>query len=120
MGNYGQSLGNLFGGNFPSAQVGVQISLPLHNRTAEAQLAVAEADGRKLKVLRDQIGSAIKADVRNALQAVTMFLVLQRQSDLIAARSREVRAKADLGEAKANLDHATANTIETHGIKPAF
>jgi outer membrane protein TolC len=153
VGSYGQSVGNLFGGNFPTAQVGVQISLPLRNRTAEAQLAIAEADGRKLKVLRDQIGMAIEADVRNALQAVTsadarlsaarlaresaeeqyaseqrqfqagtstVFLVLQRQSDLIAARSREVRAKADLGEAKANLDRATANTIQAHGIKTAF
>jgi len=153
LGNYGQSLSNLFGGNFPAAQVGVQISLPLRNRTAEAQLAVAEGDGRKLKVLRDQIGLAIEADVRNALQAVTstdarlkaatlaresaeqqyaseqrqfeagtstVFLVLQRQSELIAARSREVRAKADLGEAKANLDRATASTMEAHDIKTAF
>ena len=153
IGNYGQSLTNLFGGNFPTAQVGVQVSLPLRNRTAEAQLAISEADGRKLKVLRDQIGQAIEADVRTSLQGVssaearlgaatlaresaeeqyaseqrqfqagasTVFLVLQRQSDLIAARSREVRAKADLGEAKANLDRATANTIEARGIKIAF
>jgi outer membrane protein TolC len=153
VGNYGQSLSNLFGGNFPMAQVGVQISLPLRNRTAEAQLASAEADGRKLKVLRDQIGMAIEADVRNALQGVTsagarlgaatlaresaedqyaseqrqfqagtstVFLVLERQRDLIVARSREVRAKADLGEAKANLDRATARTIEANGIQAAF
>jgi HAE1 family hydrophobic/amphiphilic exporter-1 len=149
VGNYGQSLSNLFGGNFPMVQVGVQVSLPLRNRTAEAQLAIAEADRRKLKVLRDQIGSAIEADVRNALQGVTsaearlsaaalgresaeeqyaseqrqfqagastVFLVLERQRDLIVARSREVRAKADLGEARAYLDRATANTIEAHGI----
>ncbi len=153
VGNYGQSLTNLFGGNFPTAQVGVQVSLPLRNRTAQAQLAIAEADGRKLKVLRDQIGQAIEADVRNALQAVTssearlsaatlaresaeeqyaseqrqfqagtstVFLVLQRQTDLIAARSREVRARADLGEAKANLDRATANTIDAHAVKVTF
>jgi len=150
VGNYGQSLSNLFGGNFPTAQVGVQLSLPLRNRTAEAQLAISEGDGRKLKVLRGQIGQAIEADVRNALQAVTsadarlkaatlaresaeeqyaseqrqfqagtstVFLVLQRQTELIVARSREVRARADVGEAKANLDRATANTIDAHGIK---
>jgi HAE1 family hydrophobic/amphiphilic exporter-1 len=153
IGAFGQSLGNLFGGNFPTAQLGVQVSLPLRNRTAEAQLAIAEADGRKLKALRDQIGMAIEADVRNALQAVssaesrlsaaalaresaeeqyaseqrqfqagtsTVFLVLQRQTDLISARSREIRAKADLGEAKANLDRATANTIQAHGITATF
>ncbi|MFI4982098.1 MAG: efflux RND transporter permease subunit, partial [Nevskiales bacterium] len=35
VGGLGQSLGSLFGANFPTAQVGVQISLPMRNRTAE-------------------------------------------------------------------------------------
>ena len=46
-----------------------------------------------------------------------MVLVLQRQTDLIAARTREVRARADLGEAQAGLDRATARTIEAQGIQ---
>ena len=150
MGSYGQSLSTLATGAFPSAQVGVQVSLPLRNRTAEAQSAISQAEGRRLHTLQDQIGMAIEADVRNALQAVvaaqarleaaglarssaeeqyaseqrqfqagtsTVFLVLQRQTDLIAARSREVRARADAGESLANLDRATAATIEARGIK---
>jgi HAE1 family hydrophobic/amphiphilic exporter-1 len=150
MGSYGQSLSNLAAGTFPSAQVGVEVSLPLRNRTAEAQAALSQAEGRRLRAVEDQIGMAIEADVRNALQAVlatasrleaaglarrsaeeqyaseqrqfqagtsTVFLVLQRQTDLIAARSREVRARADAGEALANLDRATASTIEARGIK---
>jgi len=153
VGNYGQSLSNLFGGNFPTAQVGVQISLPLRNLTAEAQVAYSEAEGRKLKAVRDQIGMAIEADVRNAMQAVTsaqsrleaatlarrsaeeqysseqrqfqagtstVFLVLQRQTDLIVARSREARSKADVAEAKANLDRATGSTIQSQGINVTF
>ncbi|HWD97986.1 MAG TPA: TolC family protein, partial [Bryobacteraceae bacterium] len=47
----------------------------------------------------------------------TVFLVLQRQTDLIAARTREVRARADVGEAQANLDRATAATLEKRNIK---
>ena len=47
----------------------------------------------------------------------TVFLVLQRQTDLITARSREVRTRADLAEAVANLDRATARTIETQHIQ---
>ena len=43
--------------------------------------------------------------------------MLQRQTDLIAARNREVRAHADFAEALANLDRATARTIEARGIK---
>jgi HAE1 family hydrophobic/amphiphilic exporter-1 len=102
--------------------------------------------------LQDQIGMAVEADVRNALQAAvsarsrldaatlasrsadeqytseqrqfqagtsTVFLGLQRQTDLIAARSREVRARADVVEALANLDRATARTIEARGIRLA-
>ena len=150
MGSYGQSLSTLGAGTFPAAQVGVKVSLPLRNRTAEAQAAISLAEGRRLRTVQDQIGMAIEADVRNALQAVlatqsrldaaglarrsaeeqyaseqrqfqagtsTVFLVLQRQTDLIAARSREVRARADAGEAIANLDRATAATIDARGIK---
>ena len=47
----------------------------------------------------------------------TVFLVLQRQTDLIAARTREVRAEADLGEARANLDRALSRTIEAQSIQ---
>ena len=44
-----------------------------------------------------------------------MFLVLQRQTDLIVARSREARAKADMAEAKANLDGRRARRSRRRG-----
>jgi HAE1 family hydrophobic/amphiphilic exporter-1 len=149
MGGYGQSMSNLASGKFPSVQVGVQVSLPVRNRTATAQAATAAAEARRLKTLRNQIGMAIEADVRNALEAATdaqlrfdaavlarrsaeeqyaseqrqfqagtttVFLVLQRQTDLIAARAREVRARADCAESVANLDRATARTLDARGI----
>jgi HAE1 family hydrophobic/amphiphilic exporter-1 len=47
----------------------------------------------------------------------TMFLVLQRQTSLIAARSNEVRTRADLAEAIANVNRATARTLEANQIK---
>jgi outer membrane protein TolC len=47
----------------------------------------------------------------------TVFLVLQRQTELITARTRELRAKADLGIALADLDRATASTIQAQNIK---
>ncbi len=148
-GGYGQSLSNIGRGNFPVAQVGVQMSLPIRNRTAQAQSAIAAAEGRRLHTVENQVGMAVEADVRNALQAVhssrarldaaglagqsaeeqnaseqrqfqagtsSVFLVLQRQTDLIGARNREVRAHADFAEALANLDRATARTIEARGI----
>ena len=149
LGSYGQSLSNLAAGNFPSVQVGVQISFPLRNRTAEAQAATSAAEGRRLRAVQEQMEMAIEADVRNALQAVTsaqsrldaaalarrsaeeqyaseqrqfqagtstVFLVLERQTDFIGARSREARSRADFEEALANLDRATACTIEVQKL----
>ena len=127
-GGYSQSLNNLYRGTFPTAQVGVQMSLPIRNRTAEAQVAIGLAEGRRLAAQQQSVEMGIEADVRNALQALagaqrrlesaesaqksaedqyaseqrqfragtsSVFLVLQRQTDLIAARSRNIRAKAD-------------------------
>jgi HAE1 family hydrophobic/amphiphilic exporter-1 len=47
----------------------------------------------------------------------TMFLVLERQTSYVAARSSEVRARANLAEAFANLDRSIARTLETHQIQ---
>ena len=150
IGSYGQSLSNVLGGSFPTVEVGVQLSLPLRNRTAEAQLAVSTAEGHRLRAVKDQVAMAVEADVRNTMQAVasaqarlsaaqlavrsaeaqyaseqrqlaagtsTVFLVLQRQSDLISARNREVRARADAAEAIALFQRATAQTIQAHQIQ---
>jgi HAE1 family hydrophobic/amphiphilic exporter-1 len=149
-GSYGQSLHNLWAGNFPTAQVGVQVSLPLRNRTATADAAISAAEGRRLHAVQDQVRMGIEADVRNSMQAVasaqarlaasslasrsaaeqysseqrqlqagtsTVFLVLQRQTDLISARNREVRARADVAEAISNFERATARTIEAQNIR---
>jgi outer membrane protein TolC len=127
-------------------QVGLNISLPIRNRTAEANAAIAAAEGKRLRALREQAEMLIEADVRNSLQTAssaqaqfaasilarqsaeeqysseerqfqagtsTVFLVLQRQTELIVARTREVRAQADVAVAAANLDRATARTLDT-------
>jgi HAE1 family hydrophobic/amphiphilic exporter-1 len=146
VGGYGQSWSNLGSATFPTVQFGVNISLPLRNRTASANAAIAAAEGKRLKAQREQAEMLIEADVRNSLQAAasvqsrlaasilarqsaeeqyaseqrqlqagtsTVFLVLQRQTDLIVARTREVRAQADLAVAAANLDRAIARTLDT-------
>ena len=143
-GGYTQSLNNVYNGRFPTVQVGVQMSLPIRNRTALAQLSVGLAEGKRLAAQQEIVSMAVEADVRNSLQSVaaarsrldsaesaskfaaeqyaseqrqfqagtsSVFLVLQRQTDLIAARSREIRAKADVGSALADLDRAIARTL---------
>ncbi|HVY91315.1 MAG TPA: TolC family protein, partial [Bryobacteraceae bacterium] len=140
----------LTSGHFTTASVGLTMSFPIRNRTAEAQSAVAASETKRLESSRKQVELAIEQDVRNALQAEstaaarldaatnarkdaeeqyaseqrqfqagtsTVFLVLQRQTDLIAARTREARARADLGEAAANVDRATARTLTVRNIE---
>jgi HAE1 family hydrophobic/amphiphilic exporter-1 len=148
-GGYGQSLANLFGGNFPTTQVQVRISLPLRNRTAEANLATNLADARRIRNQQQQTELQIEAAVRNTMQSVelgkarldsarvarraaedqyeseqrqfragtsTLFLVQQRQNDMITARSQESRAQADLGKAIAAFELATGRTLSVHNI----
>ncbi len=149
VGNYGQSLSNLFSGRFPTTQVQIRFSLPLRNRTAEANLANNVAEARRLRDQQQQAELAIEAAVRNGMQAVesakarlesarvartsaeeqyeseqrqfragtsTLFLVQQRQNDMITARSQERRAEADLGKATATFELATGRTLKVHNI----
>ncbi|HSC29200.1 MAG TPA: TolC family protein, partial [Vicinamibacterales bacterium] len=46
----------------------------------------------------------------------TVFLVLERQTALVAAQARELRARADLNQAIALLERATGGTLERHAV----
>ena len=78
-----------------------------HTSSAQARYAAS--------ILARQSAEEQYASEQRQLQSgtSTVFLVLQRQTDLIAARTREVRALADLAVAGANLDRAMASTLAT-------
>ncbi len=71
IGGYGQSLANLGSNQFNNYRVGVSISLPLRNRTAEGQLGHALIEGKRIATQREQLEQLIQVDVRNALQSLT-------------------------------------------------
>ena len=87
LGGYGQSLQNLLANRYGTARVGVQITLPLRNRTAEANLGRALVEGERIGTQREQLEQTIQVDVRNALQAV---------------RSSEARLRAAVSTREAN------------------
>ena len=87
LGGYGQSLQNLLANRYGTARIGVQISLPLRNRTAEANLGRALVEGERIGTQREQLEQTIQVDVRNALQAV---------------RSSEARLRAAVATRQAN------------------
>ncbi|MEP7271013.1 MAG: TolC family protein [Acidobacteriota bacterium] len=70
IGSYGQSLTNLLGNDFRTFRVGVNINLALRNRTAEAQVGRALAEGQQIVTQRERMDQQIEVEVRNALQAV--------------------------------------------------
>jgi len=150
VGSYGQSVSNIFNNNFPTTQVQLRMSLPLRNRTAEANLNNSLAETRRIRNQRQQTEQSIEAGVRNAMQSVesakarlassrvarqsaeeqyqseqrqfragtsTLFLVQQRQTDMITARSQERRAESDLGKAIATFELATGTILQTNNIQ---
>jgi HAE1 family hydrophobic/amphiphilic exporter-1 len=70
LGGYDQSLQNLFSNRFNNFRVGVQINLPLRNRTAEAALGRSLVEGQRITTQREQLEQTIQVEVRNALQVV--------------------------------------------------
>ena len=70
IGGYGQSLLNLGANRYNNFRVGVQLNLPIRNRTAEAQLGRSLVEGQRIRTQREQLEQLIQVDVRNALQIV--------------------------------------------------
>ena len=70
VGGYPQSLQNLAANRYNNFRVGVQLNLPLRNRTAEAQLGRSQVEGERIQTQRAQLEQLVQIDVRNALQAV--------------------------------------------------
>ena len=149
VGGLPQSLSNLIGQDYPTYRVGVRVALPLRNRTAEANLGRALAEGSRVRNQRAQAEQLIEADVRNATQSLrsaearlasaasarssaeqqyeseqrqfragttTLFLVLQRQTELLAARGRELQAQTDLNKSIAEFQRATGNTLAANNV----
>jgi HAE1 family hydrophobic/amphiphilic exporter-1 len=89
IGGYAQDLRNLIGGETRNVTIGVAISLPFKNKTAEANLAGARIQKEQLPASTRSQEQNIEVDVRNSAQAVES----SRQRVLSA---REARVNAEL------------------------
>ncbi len=70
LGGYGSVLGQLFGRNFPTYSIGLNLVIPLRNRAAQANLATATLNLRQNQLLVQRQINQIRVDVQNALTAV--------------------------------------------------
>jgi HAE1 family hydrophobic/amphiphilic exporter-1 len=99
LGGYPQSLDNLLLNRFNNFRVGVSVSLPLRNRTAEAQLGRSLVEGQRLTTQREQLEESIQVDVRNALQVVK-----SAEARLRAAAANRVASEQQYDSEKRKLD----------------
>ena len=139
----------IFHNKFPEYAVQVTLTLPLRNRSAQADNARALLVQRQLEAQMQQLKNVALLDVRNTyitltqdraqveaaskarqlqqqtfdaeqkkyqLGASILYNVILTQRDLINAQATEIRALANLEEAKANYERALGRTLEVNHV----
>ena len=146
------SMSQAFSTQFPTYAAGLNFTMALRNRSAQADSARAMLNERQDQTKYQQLKNSILVDVRNALislqqgqaqveaagkarelaqetldaeekkyqlGASTTFQVIQDQRDLTAARGTEIRAQANLQEARVAYDKALGRVLEVNHITVA-
>ncbi|HXY23259.1 MAG TPA: TolC family protein [Candidatus Acidoferrum sp.] len=146
---FGNAQSDIFHNRFPDYSAQLTLTLPLRNRSAQADNARAILEQRQLETQMQQLKNAALLDVRNSyialtqdraqvdaatearklqqetfdaeqkkyrLGASTVYNVILTQRDLIAAQGTELRALANLQEAKANYERALGRTLDVNHV----
>ncbi len=86
-------------------------------RNALQALGSAEARLRSATDAREAAEELYESEVRKFRSGTTIFyLVLQRQTDLTAARGRELQARTDLNKAISEFERSIGNTLTINNI----
>jgi outer membrane protein TolC len=101
-GGYWQSLSNLGTNQFNNFRVGVAVSLPLRNRTAEGQLGHSLVEGKRIATQREQLEQLIQVEVRNALQSLSTASARLRAAAIASSTAEQQyeseKRKLDVGQ----------------------
>jgi hypothetical protein len=106
IGGFGQSVENLLSNRFTNFKVGVQISLPLRNRTAEANLGRSLVEAERIGTQREQLEQIIQVEVRNALQSMR-----SAESRLRAASATRESNEQQFASEQRKLDAGQSTTF---------
>jgi len=90
-GGLGDALSNVINNNFPTYAAGINLTLPLRNRSAQADSARALLDERQLEVQYRQLQNSIVLNVRNAIIALQ-----QDRAQVAAAEKARILAQQTL------------------------
>ena len=100
VGGYGGALGQVFRRNYPTYSVGVQVTLPLRNRVAQADAVRDELQLRQTQIRRQQLEDQARLEVadaqvsmqqaRAAYEAAVQSRILQEQSVAVEQQKFDV------------------------------
>jgi outer membrane protein len=101
VGGYGDVLSQLFGRNFPTYSIGATMSIPLRNRSAQADMATAQLNYRMTELQLQKAINQIRVDVQTALtslqQARAQYQAAAKAVDLQAQTLDAEQKKLALG-----------------------
>jgi outer membrane protein len=99
-GGYGTALGQIFRNNFPTYSVGLQLTLPLRNRIAQADAVRDQLQVRQTQLRRQQFEDQVRLEVadayvamqqaRAAYDAAVQSRILQEQSVKVEQKTFDV------------------------------
>jgi outer membrane protein TolC len=105
IGGYGTVLSQLFSRNFPNYSVGLNLSIPIRNRAAQAQVASDQLTLRQQELSLQRLENQVRVDVQNALIGVS-----NARASLIAAQKAQVLQQQTLEAEQKKLQFG-ASTI---------
>lgn len=105
--SYGHTLGELFDSTAPDKGAGIQLTIPLRNRAAQADQIRSQLEYRQAEMRLKQLENQVRIEVRNA-----QFSVQQNRARVDAAKAGVELAKQSLdAEQKKYALGASTNTL---------
>jgi outer membrane protein TolC len=105
IGGYGTALDQVFTRKYPTYGIGLQVTLPIHNRIAEADLARDELNVKQAQVRLRQMQNQARLEVEDALIAMRRA----RSSYEAAAQARKLQQESlEAEQAKFEVGASTA------------
>ena len=105
--SYGGTFGDLFNSSAPDKGIGIQMSIPIRNRSAQADQVRSQLEYQQAQMRLQQLQNQIRIDVRNS-----QFTLTQNRARVEAARKAVDLARESLdAEQKKYALGASTNTL---------
>ena len=121
-GGIGTALSQIFARNFPTYSIGVQLNVPIRNRNAQADMAVAQLQRRQADIRMRQGENEVRVEVRNAviglqqararMDAATQSRILEEQTLDAEQKKYALGASTIYNVIQIQRDLASARQVE--------